>query len=91
MSTEELNDQADFADDELIIRKKKQPEQKTGVTAAEVVSARGGSCVRMALISPFFTVTVGDLLVEVHLEAAPAVAVAALGKIILLKRQFRSS
>ena len=34
MSTEELNDQADFADDELIIRKKKQPEQKTGVTAA---------------------------------------------------------
>ena len=28
MSTEELNDQADFADDELIIRKKKKPEQK---------------------------------------------------------------
>ena len=37
MSTEELNDQADFADDELIIRKKKQPEQKTGVTAAGVL------------------------------------------------------
>ena len=37
MSTEELNDQADFADDELIIRKKKQPEQKTGVTVAGVL------------------------------------------------------
>ena len=37
MSTEELNDQADFADDELIIRKKKKPEQKTGVTAAGVL------------------------------------------------------
>ncbi len=37
MSKEELNDQADFTDDELIIRKKKQPEQKTGVTAAGVL------------------------------------------------------
>lgn len=37
MSKEELNDQADFTDDELIIRRKKQPEQKTGVTAAGVL------------------------------------------------------
>ena len=37
MSTEDMNDQDDFADDELIVRRKKRPEQKTGVTAAGVL------------------------------------------------------
>ncbi len=39
MSTEDMNDQDDFADDELIVRRKKRPEQKTGVTAAGVLTA----------------------------------------------------
>lgn len=37
MSTEDMNDQDDFSDDELIVRRKKRPEQKTGVTAAGVL------------------------------------------------------
>ncbi len=38
MAKEDLNEQIDdFSDDELIIRRKKAPEQKTGVTAAAVL------------------------------------------------------
>jgi len=44
MAREDLNEQADdFSDDELIIRKKKAPEQKTDVTAANVLKIAAGA------------------------------------------------